>query len=222
MTEVRCCGQAASRCLLLPRFYPSILSLLSLTSTAASAASAALCAAVFLGLADAATERGAGCGEPTERRREKCDAATDDDDDSGGARCCCFDGAAEAAAAATARRGAPNELLLATPPRVATTVGCCIKTSEEREKRKGAYREMEPLERKIKRNPKEGKNASQQKMKTHSEQKKKRERKRIMRLSLACLAASAARTVSRRAQRGIYAGKDVRSGNKVSEDGGNR
>jgi cob(I)alamin adenosyltransferase len=43
-----------------------------------------------------------------------------------------------------------------------------------------------------------------------------------MRLSLACLAASAARTVSRRAQRGIYAGKDVRSGNKVSEDGGNR
>lgn len=44
----------------------------------------------------------------------------------------------------------------------------------------------------------------------------------FMRLSLACLAASAARTVSRRAQRGIYAGKDVRSGNKVSEDGGNR
>ena len=44
----------------------------------------------------------------------------------------------------------------------------------------------------------------------------------LMRLSLACLAASAARTVSRRAQRGIYAGKDVRSGNKVSEDGGNR
>ena len=43
-----------------------------------------------------------------------------------------------------------------------------------------------------------------------------------MRLSLACLAASAARTVSLRAQRGIYAGKDVRSGNKVSEDGGNR
>ena len=60
--------------------------------------------------------------------------------------------------------------------------------------------------------------------KVHSAKKKESEKISLplMRPSLACLAASAARTVSRRAQRGIYAGKDVRSGNKVSEDGGNR
>ena len=124
-----------------PGFYPLVLSVHSLTSTAASAASAALCAAVFLGLAAAATERRAGVGgEPTERRR-KCDDATDAADDSGGTLGAngadAGAGAEAAAAAATARRGAQNELL-ATPPRVAMTAGCCIFDSKERARNKGA------------------------------------------------------------------------------------
>jgi hypothetical protein len=113
------------------RFYPLVLSF-SLTSMAESAASAALCAADFLGLADAATEREAGGGEPTERRR-KCDAA---DGGGSGARCCCCG----AAAAATALRGAPNELLLAMPPRVATTTGCCIFKKRRANRTKGSCR----------------------------------------------------------------------------------
>jgi hypothetical protein len=195
------------------RFYPLVLSF-SLTSMAESAASAALCAADFLGLADAATEREAGGGEPTERRR-KCDAA---DGGGSGARCCCCG----AAAAATALRGAPNELLLAMPPRVATTTGCCIFKKRRAKRTKGSCRRSGTPPKK---NLDESKCKPTEQNRTLSERKRERQKKTPslqMRLSLACLAASAARTVSRRAQRGIYAGKDVRSGNKVSEDGGNR
>ena len=152
------------------------LSVGSLTSTAASAASAALCAAVFLGLADAATERRAGGGEPTERRR-KCDAATDDDDS--GARCCFgADGgvAAAVAAAATARRGAPNELL-ATPPRVATTAGCCIFNQRRARVNEGGLSEMETPQKK-KKEPRKNKMQANKKESSDSLwTKKKKERK---------------------------------------------